>query len=297
MRRLVEVVWKVGAGLALLVLTGCGGGGGGGNGGGTGVLTYFADFTPGAAGGPTGVSEVIQIKNSSGKVLGAKTVDNDGSGSARADFTGLPAGKLYLHGTLYSGTKGSGNATGTIDSVFQGASASVLTGKLGQPVSTVVISPSDTSVEVGAKQQFVASALDSNQDLVFEGPATWSVTAGGNFASITSAGLLTGVSLGQTTVQAAYGSVTGSLDVAITSKSGGTWTVMLFLNSANDLDFESPVNMAQIESIAQTATSQTRFVVQWKLSSSPTAQSGIYNHPWNGTRRYLAVHGGAQLIQ
>ncbi len=61
------------------------------------------------------------------------------------------------------------------------------------------------------------------------------------------------------------------------------WTVMVFMNAANDLDDFSELNMNQMESVA--TNPNVRVVVQWKRSArfAPTGS-------WTGTRRYLVQH-------
>lgn len=65
---------------------------------------------------------------------------------------------------------------------------------------------------------------------------------------------------------------------------GGTgavrWTVMVFLNAANDLDEFSEMNVNQMEQVA--GNPNVRIVVQWKRAR-PFAPQGS----WTGTRRYL----------
>lgn len=61
-----------------------------------------------------------------------------------------------------------------------------------------------------------------------------------------------------------------------------TWTVLVFLNAANNLEPFSDLNMNQMEFGASDA--QVRVVVQWKRLHT-SAQSN-----WTGTRRYVVVH-------
>lgn len=71
---------------------------------------------------------------------------------------------------------------------------------------------------------------------------------------------------------------------AVPSPSGGRgtlkWTVMVFMNAANDLDDYSELNMNQMEQIQ--TNPNVRVVVQWKRAAR-YAPSGS----WIGTRRYL----------
>lgn len=62
-----------------------------------------------------------------------------------------------------------------------------------------------------------------------------------------------------------------------------TWTVMVFLNAANDLDDYSELNMNQMEQ-AQT-NPNVRVVVQWKRAARFAPEGS-----WTGTRRYLVQY-------
>ncbi len=76
----------------------------------------------------------------------------------------------------------------------------------------------------------------------------------------------------------------------------GKWTVLVYMNAANDLDVFSPLNIIQMQQAA-TASSDVRFVVQWKQSTKVSTTA-----TFNGTRRYLitpSLSGGvtSQVVQ
>ncbi len=62
-----------------------------------------------------------------------------------------------------------------------------------------------------------------------------------------------------------------------------TWTVMVYMNAANDLDEFSELNMNQMESVMTNAN--IRIVVQWKRIATFAPQGS-----WTGTRRYLVQY-------
>jgi len=62
--------------------------------------------------------------------------------------------------------------------------------------------------------------------------------------------------------------------------SHGKWTILVYLNAANDLDTYGSINVNQMEQVA--TNPDVRFVVQWKQSSKVSTTS-----TFNGTRRYL----------
>jgi hypothetical protein len=210
----------------------------------------------------------------------------------------LPSQTLEFHAALYSGGGGSGGVTGTIDTTFAGGTAVTISTATGQAASGVVVSPQNLSLAAGNTSQLYAAAQDSNGELVLEASApTWS-SNGPAVATVSKTGLVSAVSAGQVTVSASLAGATGGSTVVVTGITRETWTIMVFMNAANNLDADSIVNEAQMEQIAQTPTSATRMVIQWKLSASPQAGStDVSDHPFEGTRRYLEVKGGKQLVQ
>lgn len=69
----------------------------------------------------------------------------------------------------------------------------------------------------------------------------------------------------------------------------GKWTVLIYMNAANDLDEYSFLNVTQMQQAA--TNSSVRFVVQWKQSTAVTATA-----TFNGTRRYLVKQGNSATI-
>ena len=75
----------------------------------------------------------------------------------------------------------------------------------------------------------------------------------------------------------------------------GKWTILVYMNAANDLDAYSTINVGQMEQVA--TNPDVRFVVQWKQATSVTNYA-----TFNGTRRYLikpnaSGAGVNQLVQ
>jgi len=87
-------------------------------------------------------------------------------------------------------------------------------------ISSITVSPSNPAVSIGATQQFTASgtlADGSTQDV--SGAVTWS-SSNPSVATIDGSGTANGLAEGSTTIQAHYGSVTGSTDLTIRSLIG-----------------------------------------------------------------------------
>jgi hypothetical protein len=222
---------------------------------------------------------------------------NSGGASPELIFQNLPSSSIYVHAALYSGLNGSGSQTGSLDTTISGSAASALQTALAQPVTQLTVEPNTAAVSKGGSEQFVATAADSSGQLVFlAGSPTWSITPSNpSVAVISSTGDVTGVGGGEVTVQAVAAGQTATASLSVNAVSSGTWTIFVFLNSANDLDSFSFPNINQMEQIAQTANSQVRFVIQWKLVDGLGTDQP--QHTFNGTRRYVVVQNGLQLVQ
>ncbi len=289
----------------LVALSGCGGGGGGGRNTSSGVFTYFANFGAGAA----GESEVVTLTNSAGSQVAHPQVVNapsSGNSPQKLTFTSLPASTVYVQVTLFTGPNGTGTAKGSAQAAVDGSTSSTITADVGTAPASVVVAPAVATVQVGQNVPLAAELLDASGNLLVDNLApTWSISSGAQFITLGQTGTVTGNAAGQAVVQATYGSLApGSATVNVTSVVKETWTIMVFLNSANSLDefsYGNPSlgiqgNVPQMENIAETPTSATRIVLQWKLANG-SFNSDPTGHPFNGTRRYLVVKNGLEEIQ
>ncbi len=99
--------------------------------------------------------------------------------------------------------------------------------------------------------------------------------------------LLFGLTLICTVVMSGCG---GTASVAgISPVTRGKWTVLVYMNAANDLDTFSRLNVTQMQQVA--TNPDVRFVVQWKQSTKVT-----FDASFNGTRRYLIKQGSGNAI-
>lgn len=121
-------------------------------------------------------------------------------------------------------TTGSGDVV-TINAVAVGTTTiyANVEGKIGSAtltvlappvVTTVQITPSPVSVQVGQAQQLTVKAYDQYGNLMSGKTAAWSIDNSG-VASITSGGSLQGVSVGSTTVRATIDGVSASASVTV----------------------------------------------------------------------------------
>ena len=122
----------------------------------------------------------------------------------------IQAGPHTLNVVAYTQTAGQGQtvATATLaPTITAGQTDTVdVTANLTSTISNVVIDGQPITVPQGGAVQLEGHAVDANNDamLLPSGALTWSITAGGTLATVTSAGLLTaGNATGQVTVQLA----------------------------------------------------------------------------------------------
>jgi len=128
-------------------------------------------------------------------------------------------------------TWASGNAAGAtvssaglVTAVAAGSAAITATseGKSGSsaitvpvPVGSVTVSPAPASVQVGATVQLTATPLDANGNPLSGRAITWATSAAG-VASVSTSGLVTGVSVGSATIAATSEGKSGSSAVTVT---------------------------------------------------------------------------------
>lgn len=96
-------------------------------------------------------------------------------------------------------------------------------------VASVSISPAAASVEVGQTQQLSASPRDAAGNALTN-PVTWS-SASSTIASVSGSGLVTGVSVGTTTIAAASGGQQGTATIQVNPPSVATVAVTLAASS------------------------------------------------------------------
>lgn len=125
--------------------------------------------------------------------------------------TNLPVATVSAQGVIFAADSGKTNITATVDGV---ASNVVPVTVSLVPVNTVTVNPNPVSVRVGFTQQFVATLRDANGNILVGRPVTWTVSDTTK-ATITAAGVLTGVATGGVTVTATAEGVSGTSSVTI----------------------------------------------------------------------------------
>lgn len=301
-------VWLLFLTAFLLAIAGCGGGGGGtgGSGGSSTATVQWRDggctLNSGAtsmiyraiwpSSAPASASVVVQVLGPTGTVIRTEVLNR--TTTSQISITNLPSGVFEVRGQLYTAANGTGSLQGTFRRVVDLCSsasaivessstdpAAALTPE-GRAPSNLTVFPASVSILSNQTIRFVSQLLDASARPVFTTAApAWSLTGPG---SMSSSGVLTPNSGGSVEVRATQNGLTGSGTANVTAfnPTNSKWTVLVYINAANDLYAASTLNMNQMEKVA--TNSDVRFVVQWKQSKSAFSGS-----TFDGTRRYLVT--------
>ena len=265
----------------MLVLCSCSGSGG------MGGVTYITDWSHRLAVGQiNGASQKVNVLDSAGLPVTTIILQNVAAPIESTKIP-LPSGSYLLQVQLFDSANAAGAQTGVIEVPFtvSGSSNTLVRSSVGDAVDSIGVTPDQANVQVGRGQQFRAFGLNTALVKTFTDPngMTWSVLGG--VGTVTTDGNFVATAIGPGSVRAQYtngrnGSaiVNGTPPVA----THGKWTILVYMNGANDLQQYSVLNMNQIERVA--SNPDVRFVVQWK--QFPAQFTG---GTFNGTRRYLAA--------
>lgn len=171
-------------------------------------------------------SESITISFLNGSVVVAtQTVARPSSASSTTvSFSGLVAGSLTLKAEAFPNADGTGTAQASASKsvTITSGVTSTLSITMNSTVSSLSITPSSPSVEVGSTLQLVMTALDSNGAvvLVSSGNVTWT-SLSTSVATVDSTGLVSGLSSGNAIIQVteSESGKTNSVSLTVTSTS------------------------------------------------------------------------------
>lgn len=272
--------WSVSVALFALSLCGCGGGGGGVVSMGLQYSTIWEDTA--TAGSPKGQSELLTIVDSNGNEVITKLLNRSiGDGIT---FDSLASGAYKLRATAYTGSDAGGSVIGNLEIPFSVPGTPSISTVVAGLTSQMAISPDTSTVQTEHTQQFSARALNSSGLSIFRPAGSFNWSTVGGIGTVDIDGLFTASTAGDGAVRvsepASGSSASSSVHVTPFVPVQSKWTVLVYMNAANDLFTFSDGNVNQMEQVA--GNNQVRFVVQWKQARSifPTSS-------FNGTRRYL----------
>lgn len=289
--------------LSLVIVIGCGGGGVGGSStsspialalGGCPVLGETTNVTYSTSWGtaPTTASQIVEFLGSDGSIVRTQIL-NRASGNSVV-LSGMSSAVYSVRATLKSAINGTGTTLGVSQQTVNLCSTranevTVQTSNESTPDTSYVsfsgpltINGGNVEVTKGLNLNVFPTFLKGTVPTFYD-PAqvTYTIT---NSVGTIATNQFSATTVGLGTVTAKLPSVTKANPTNVNVTSGGTkskWTVLVYINAANDLYSFSTLNMNQMEQVAGNA-SNVRFVVQWKQSTSEFAGSSF-----DGTRRYL----------
>lgn len=276
--------------LPALMLLGCGGGGGAAP---VGSIQYRTDWTAGRAdpASGSGQSQVVSVLDLDGNTRQSTLLNRSTADSAQ--FQSLPAGTYRVLAQLYSLPDANGTLLGEAQSLVALTSSATVSTEVGSTVSKVRVSPEQASITQERSAQFYASAVSSAGGIVFVGSGAFAWDVLGGVGTVSADGLFMGSTVGTGAVRATHvaSGSKGSSPVTVSPANTrrGKWTILVFLNAANDLYRYSVMNVNQMERVA--GNPDVRFVIQWKQSRSTFADS-----TFSGTRRYVAKKDSSEAI-
>lgn len=260
-----------------LILPGCGGGGGGNS---LVDFIYTTDWT----GGLASLSQRIRITNPTTGGLIERSMNNDTAGTQFATFNALSSGTYKIEVILYSQPNSGGTILGTItDQISVNSSNKTYLSDIDNAPASLEVKPNNATIQVQNSIQLYAVLKDSLGIHLFSSPSGFGWQALNGQVSVNSEGIAIGQTQGQGQVRATDVS-SGLFNSAVINvqpfqTTTSKWTVLVYINAANDLDQFSDLNVNQME---RAASNDVRFVVQWKR-----VQALGFGAPWTATRRYL----------
>ena len=188
--------------------------------------------------------------------------------------------------------------TTTIYASVGGMTRSVNLTVIAAPVvSTVQVTPSSLSLQVGQSQQLTANAYDQYGQLMSGKTATWSIDHS-SIATLSSGGSVQGVSLGSTTARATIDGVTGTQTVTVQPQ--------LSVSISGPLTVSSPGQQTWTAAASGGSGTYTyRWSVEWNTNPTPdllgtSDMESLYVDEYTPTYFIVAVEvtsGGQTVVK
>jgi hypothetical protein len=255
---------------------------------------YTTDWTHYAATNG-GQSEEVSLYDSNNILLSTTVVNESAPSVASASFTGIPKGTIRVVVQLYSGQNLTGTETGLLETYATVQGPTTVATAVGVTPTTMQLAPTSDTLTVPQNVRFVCTAYSASNVVTFLPVSDLSWQATGSAVNINaSTGVVDAAAQGSSTVKATsstYGlNATASVTVQSSSQVEAKWTILVYLNAANDLSPYSTLNVQQMQSVA--TNSNVNIVLQWKEATSVSPSL-----TFNGTRRCLVLHNATEVIQ
>ena len=162
-------------------------------------------------------------------------------------------------------------------------------------ITSLAVAPLNSTVAPGVTQQYTATAtFGNNTTSDVTSSVTWSTTQG-SVASISGGGLLTGVSLGTTTVKAQSGSVIATTGVTVSTKQVTTVVIAPLTQTLSLTLGPTTVQFTATATYKDGSTGDVTAIATWNALPSSVAtisSTGLATAATVGTATVTATTGG-----
>jgi uncharacterized protein YjdB len=203
-----------------ILLFGCGGGSAGGPQTGTLVIKVIWPANPRLL--PVDSQSIeATLADGNGDILGSQLIVKPDSGYTSPEttntFANIPVGSVVLTATAYPLATGpeeedvvvrgdandNAQATGSAPGTVLAGQTTTITVNMASTIASIVVSPTNPMVQVGATQQMFMTAYNAQDEVVLTSPTTttWSSATKAD-ATISTSGLVSGVAQGSSIITA-----------------------------------------------------------------------------------------------
>ena len=182
--------------------------------------------------------------------------------------------------------------TATISATCEGKMASAVVTVTGIPVAAVAVSPGSATLTLGGAASLAATTTDTNGNVLSGRTITWS-SANNNVAKVSTAGLVTAVGAGSTSITATSEGKSGSAQIVVNA-AVHVASVAVSPDSVN-LNAGATVTLSATTRDASGGTLSGR-IVTWSSSAATIAtvsSTGVVTAVANGTATITATSDGS----
>jgi hypothetical protein len=245
-----------------------------------------------------GQSQRISLSKLNGELVQSLVDSFDTNLNTELTFQAVQSGDYVLKSELFSQQNLAGIKTGEFAMQISINGPTIVNVVVGGTLTGIKVTPESASVKVpSSKQMYLQGLTQGGTTFIKMDQITWSVLGG--IGSIGSDGIFVAEKVGTGSVRASHNqqSFQSSSAVTVTADSvtEKEWTVMVFLNAANDLYFFSDRDVNEMEMLP--ANDNVNLILQWKQSQAVYPGSSF-----DGTRRYKVKREttnaiGSELVQ
>ncbi len=256
-----------------------------------GTINYFTIW---GSGTPANASQVLRILDVDGNSVRTNAINRNSATTSTLVLTAITPGVYEFKATLYSLADANGVVIGETSQIIDLCGKTVNVRTTGQSAPTSLkVSPSSADLKENQTKRFVATAKANSGDSVFTATGSIDWTVLGGIGTVSSDGVFSATTAATGAVRAELNSpslvAASSVHVDQFIVTQSTWTILVYINAANDLYWASDFNVNQMEMVADNP--EVRFVLQWKQSRDIFSSSSF-----DGVRRVLVVPDNSSSV-